>query len=183
MVSWQPITWRREYSQLLKRRVYEIYLRQWSMLNTAFLQWINHCHKPLDNRHCILIYIYIYTHAHKQTKYQYHYNQSPEDGSTANSRNVVYIKYTSDNKQCPKYCSFDETVALKTSIISQLTTWVSGGGGSLHLTEASDVSETLTAETVNRQMHLRNYRTRCYNTARILIHVQFTGDWSKVDIE
>jgi len=33
---------------------------------------------------------------------QYIDNQSPEDGSRANSRNVFYLKYTSDSGQCPK---------------------------------------------------------------------------------
>jgi hypothetical protein len=33
-------------------------------------------------------------------------NQSPEDRSTANSRNVMYMKYTSDNGQCPAWCSY-----------------------------------------------------------------------------
>jgi hypothetical protein len=36
-VSWQAITWRREYSQLLKRRVYQIHHRQWTMSNIIFL--------------------------------------------------------------------------------------------------------------------------------------------------
>jgi hypothetical protein len=34
-------------------------------------------------------------------KCQYYDNQSPEDGSRVNSRNVLYIKYASDNGQCP----------------------------------------------------------------------------------
>jgi hypothetical protein len=33
-------------------------------------------------------------------------NHSPEDGSRTNSRNVVYMNYTSDNGQCPTQCSF-----------------------------------------------------------------------------
>jgi hypothetical protein len=36
----QPIIWRREYSQLPKHLVYQMYLRQWIMSNSMFLSWI-----------------------------------------------------------------------------------------------------------------------------------------------
>jgi hypothetical protein len=55
-VQWQSIAWRREYSQLPKRCVYWIYIRQWTLFNIGFLYMMSFCriffHVSL-NRSCI----------------------------------------------------------------------------------------------------------------------------------
>jgi hypothetical protein len=44
-------------------------------------------------------------------KCQYN-NQLLEDGSKANSRNVVRIKYTTDSRQCAAQCSYNESAVV-----------------------------------------------------------------------
>jgi len=44
----------------------------------------------------------------------YNGNQSPEDKTRVNSRNFVYIKYTSDNVQCPIKYSYNKPTTVTT---------------------------------------------------------------------
>jgi hypothetical protein len=57
-------------------------------------------------------------HKVKTEKSQFNNNQSPEGGSRAASRNVVYIKYISENGQCPTHCFYNAVFSSLLSVSS-----------------------------------------------------------------